>query len=494
MAVILNDSHRPLPKASALISSGLQLIVFLLPTFVTGPLSRIQRKPQPTAESTRPCSTPKPIHPTAYLDGLRGVAAFTVYVFHFSYLWYPMLRSGYGAPGADNMFWQMTIIRVLHSGRASLNVFFIISGYVLSIKTIRTVYQGKKDSVLGTLSGMAFRRPFRLYLPILAATAIMAVMRHLGAYTPDPTGGGPPPLLPTVMEQFQSWFWSMMDIMNPFRLIPQFRVNMHGNDYDGHLWTIPVEFKGSLTIFVLLLMLCLAKKWVRMLFVAGVFYCQIAVGDLDQSCFTVGLFLAELSVCLPPIEPASSTKMDGEMATLAQFRRKRTLRAIGHIITIPVFILALHFLSYPEVNGATTPGFRLMTAVTPSQYRGNDMNVQNFWLAIGSFLMITSLIYSPPVAEVCTSSRRQFLGRISYSLYLWHATVNHTVGTYYLNPAWATLHAKLDESKSDYDRAWILGFLVNTLMLLWVSDVFDRAIDTKALAFTRRLGQWAWSK
>lgn len=67
--------------------------------------------------------------PTAYLDGLRGVAALIVYFYHSAvYPCFDRLRRGYGATPQDTYFLQLPIVRVLHSGRASVAIFFVISG------------------------------------------------------------------------------------------------------------------------------------------------------------------------------------------------------------------------------------------------------------------------------------------------------------------------------------------------------------------------------
>ena len=127
-----------------------------------------------------------------------------------------------------------------------------------------------------------------------------------------------------------------------------------------------------------------------------------------------------------------------------------------------------------------------------------------------------------------------YLGRISYALYLAHGAVNDAVCMRFLRPAqeiWAkdlaayndlrkvvnaaygagddhndgnneykynyTYDDKVRAANATLSKAYMryciqaaIATLVNTLVLIWVSDVFWRAIDARSVTVTRRL--WAW--
>jgi hypothetical protein len=111
----------------------------------------------------------------------------------------------------------------------------------------------------------------------------------------------------------------------------------------------------------------------------------------------------------------------------------------------------------------------------------------------------------PLLQRPFTTAFAQYLGQISYSLYLAHNSVNHIVGTRWLNPAhdqWQAAQQKardlggggqarmddmlLGERKAYLQQAaW--GIFINTLVLFWISDVFWRAVDARALKVTRSL-------
>lgn len=88
---------------------------FLLPSFVSSYFH-----PNPAARA-------KPLHDTAYLDGLRGVAAFIVYLHHTQLMYRFDSLQGYGSnPGANHIL-QLPFVRLLVAGQASVALFFAIS-------------------------------------------------------------------------------------------------------------------------------------------------------------------------------------------------------------------------------------------------------------------------------------------------------------------------------------------------------------------------------
>ncbi|KAF4912768.1 hypothetical protein CGCVW01_v011033 [Colletotrichum viniferum] len=537
--------------------SALELSALLLPAFVVSPFIYFTRAPSKKPRRRR-------LGQTAYLDGLRGVAAFVVYIFHYSYLWFPDLRWGYGFD-VHHMFWQMPIIRALHSGRASVTVFFVISGFVLTLKTLAMIHNGKMDQALSALAGSAFRRPFRLYLPIFASTFIIALLVYGGDYVRDPSGAPVPPRGETLDQQLQHWFWSTIDLMNPFRPIVN-RENMKGSEYDGHLWTIPVEFKGSLLVFFLLLIFARAKRWIHMVGVTGTAFWLVHIGDWDQALFCVGLLLAEISIILPNGSPPSETPEDETLGYRKTIITNFGL-TIGHVFrhagTLALFFLGMHLFSYPELSGSSTPGFITLSQWVPAYYQATADRTQLFWNSVGAIAFIFAMMYSPavsfdlqlPLPRLCnfrlpwhqtsaslndgdkeefaaatfldreearpepllqrpfTTSFAQYLGRISYSLYLWHGAINHMVGVRWLSPAFAALQLaqsqakELIESGNDaaavdltqsawgaYKLAFFYGTLVNTLALLWASDVFNALVDVNAVKLTRWLGEKSWRR
>lgn len=142
------------------------MLIALLPSFILPSRSKKQRK----------------LFPTSYLDGLRGVAAFFVVVHHYTTAYTSASATGWGLkerkgeePGAHKWFWLLPLVRVVHSGRFMVVIFFVISGYVLSYRSLKLARQGKHLELLDSLASSVFRRWLRLHLPV-AASCFMAFM------------------------------------------------------------------------------------------------------------------------------------------------------------------------------------------------------------------------------------------------------------------------------------------------------------------------------
>lgn len=507
-------------------STLLKCIPLFLPSYITALYHCIISSRSPKAlASTHNADPPKKLNKTAYLDGLRGVAALVVYIFHFNYLFWPVLRLGYGSSPTDTYIFQLPILRVLHSGRSSVTIFFIISGFVLTLKTVNAIHHSTNPShdVLDGLAGSLFRRPFRLYLPILVSTGITAVMAQYNAFIPNLQGGIIPPHKSNWSEQFTYWLVITERMINPFQTVTG-RQNLWENDYNGHLWTIPVEFKGSLMVFVLLLAFCRSKRWVHVVGVTGAAYWQMVKGDFDQTLFCVGLLFAELSIVLPG---------DGKGSFVG-----RIPRGVRHALTGGMAVMGCHLMSYPEARGPSSPGFRRLSTMVPTFYQGNEDRIQQFWISVGSIMFVLALMYSPVVApgqkwwrrrciqqditdetgeagepllqKLFTNSFSQYLGQISYSLYLWHGTLNNVIGERYLHPMAAEWNAAeagvnglikagfADDAATvraaalhTYAGKWMWTFTLNTFVLFWVSDVFNRGVDFYCVRLTRKISTWA---
>ncbi|KAI0128872.1 acyltransferase family-domain-containing protein [Xylariales sp. AK1849] len=542
-----------------LVNHILPTLIFLIPSFITS-IPQVSRGLGLASLNT----TTKPLGPTAYLDGLRGYAAIIVYVYHWSYLWFPFLRKGWGTKNAENLLMQRPIVRVLHSGRASVSVFFVISGYVITIKTLSMIYKSQPERVLDSLAGSLFRRPLRLYLPILVSTLIILVLLRWDVFLADVTGGGG---VPHRVEQLQDQLWDywghLVFMMNPFRAIPG-RINMYGIPYNGDLWTIPVEFKGSVTVYVFLLAFARTRRWLHLASVVGCGVWLMQNGDLDMTLFCAGLVLAEASLIIPTGVSSSPAPLGG-VPGVVKGAKRRSCTLLRHVVTLSLFIFACHLLSYPEQQGPEAPGFRWLSRHVPSIYADTEARIEWFWNSMGSMLVVVSLMYSAPVSislnpfSCCLSLLRgkrqqkgdevsttlttephtsttsscqhheprpqpllqipfttafaQYLGRISFSFYLSHGSVNHILGTRYLNPAWAawreaeetalllskggmnsTADATLRRAWATYMGVALWATIINTIVLLWISDVFWRVVDVRCVAATRWLEMKAWRK
>jgi hypothetical protein len=152
------------------------LLIALLPSFILPSRNKKPRK----------------LFPTSYLDGLRGVAAFFVVVHHYTIEYTASSPTGWGldrgGKGAQNWFWLLPIVRVVHAGRFMVVIFFVLSGYVLSYRSLKLARQGKHLELLDSLASSVFRRWLRLHLPVAASCFLGFILARWNVWHMLPEG------------------------------------------------------------------------------------------------------------------------------------------------------------------------------------------------------------------------------------------------------------------------------------------------------------------
>ena len=180
-----------------------------------------------------------------FLDGLRGVAAFTVVCFHFLLIFYPAVLTGNPAqahlPGAlDAALYKVP--NFLYNGNFAVCVFFVLSGYVLSYK-----FWQEKDARRVTAS--ACRRYFRLTLPILASILLAYLLvKYIGAFNREVfLQAHSLPIFGEIYLWQPDFFLALKDgVWNTY-----FCFTVPGS-YNPVLWTMGIELQGSFLVFTFL--------------------------------------------------------------------------------------------------------------------------------------------------------------------------------------------------------------------------------------------------
>lgn len=563
---ILTDekfAHKWIRESKGLLNSRFwvavsPILLFLLPSFVTAHFRR-----------GKPATRPRPIRPTAYLDGVRGVAAFFVFCSHWSGGWTLQPQWGYGSypidwdinngppPNFNTLFIQRPFVRVIITGRACVTLFFVISGYVLSIKPLSTIYKGQYEKAYDGLAGAVFRRFLRLWMPILIVTGGIAVLRQIPlGWRSTSTGLSTVVYIPGLFNQLRHWFWDMMNFINPWRTDCGLSRDWQcaAPSYNGVLWTIPPEIKYSMIVFLFLLAFARARRWIHVSVSSFAMFWQLHKGQPDLSLFLCGMLLAELSLNVPSHTPARALRKLCNEHGISH----RDAHVIHHTVSFTLFMFALFLFSCPERGIYTTFGYHWLSTHVPAWYSGSEEHIQLYWHTVASGLFILVLMYSAPLRlpedhqplshtpiptanpdqddhekhppspeelaaaaaesemhyrasepllqRLFTSRVAQYLGYLSFMLYLCHGVVNATIGTHFSeqgyllwNTFWevdSTLIAPehkalfLSEWRGVYYSLLIKGFFWTALVVVWVADILARAVDDPCVALTRRIGKW----
>lgn len=198
--------------------------------------------------------------------------------------------------------------------------------------------------------------------------------------------------------------------------------------------------------------------------------------------FYSGMFIAELDLirqkptnprALP--SPTSSTILNFSESP-APPKKSRIVPAFWLIMAI----VALYLMSQPDEFFEETPGWIWLSSLIPEWFSEK----YRFWQCIGSVLFIIAAARQPLVQAPFNTRMVQYLGKISYALYLMHGPVTHVVGYSIMPIAWKiTGHA----TQGQYFAGFILGAVINIPLVIWAADIFWRAIDAPSVRFARWL-------
>ncbi|KAM7216315.1 acyltransferase [Rhypophila decipiens] len=469
-------------------STLVKTFIFLLPSFIQ-PFSTSHHHPK--VQKKKP-------GPTAYLDGMRGLAALIVFFCHYFYTCFVIAQS-YGYDGSSNQhILKLPIIRLFYQGPPMVAVFFVISGYALSLKPLKLVRSRDYGSLLATISSLIFRRGFRLFLPTFISTLMIMVLLRVGAYEWTRDFAYDDLYMRNVQEMHYERMNSTAEQMADWgREMFRFVHIWDWDAYEGstaidvHLWTIPVEFRASMMLFLTLLGTARLKTVWRFVFVGAVMGFVYRSARWEMVLFYMGMVFAEWDL-VRAVHSPSGTNEEGaaaaavyQLETRTRRRQPIRLRFLGRpILTkawwIAVSILAMYLMSQPDQGGEETPGWVTLTRWIPkwccSQYR--------YYQSLGAILMVLSASRSLFWQNIFNSAPIQYLGKISYAIYLMHGPVLHTVGYAIERFVWMNI------TGVETDTAYVAGFGLASLLVVpivvWVSDVFWRAVDEPVVRF----GKW----
>ncbi|EER45226.1 hard surface induced protein [Histoplasma capsulatum H143] len=460
------------------------------------------------------------LHTIAALDGLRGWACLLVFNFHFLFTYTHKTAIGWGFDEDNWGIHQLPIIHMLISGHVMVTIFFVISGYVLSYKPLRLLRTHSWEKAFHTLASSTFRRVLRLYIPSIAGIFCVLIAVRLGFYhyatwvrdeghTILGTDEQHPPYFISFVEQFKDWYLTVAHLLDPWNW------NTYYNFYNPHLWTIPVEFRCSLFLFLTIVCLSRFRAWIRLTLVSCLICYCIRWGRWDVVLFLSGMLMAEVdlihgiweeprptplpsspSIPLPHLHKheyprgndnvidhtRSSNTHDIENTqypTPTMGNHSHHRQGSHRLLWLSVFTVGLFIGSSPNNSPQSTPFYRtLASTLTPSTYPEGHRFLQS----LGAVIIVCSINHSPDLQKVFTNALAQYLGRISYAFYIVHGPILHSLGYSLMPNIWA-LTGK--ETNAQYCFGFAIGWLICLPVSIWAADMFWRGVDAPTVRFSR---------
>lgn len=254
------------------------------------------------------------------------------------------------------------------NGDMAVTIFFVLSGDALSASYW---LRQSRDSVVK----LVVRRYFRLVIPIFAACLAVFLLMKAGLIFSHEAAA-----IARVNEWlgvFLSYQYGVFDLVKYTTADVFFRHSMSGS-LNPFLWTMQVELEGSLVVFVYLLVDAqIRRKSAAMAFM--LFVCL--AGDSFLACFIVGMLMGRVRA------------EDG----LGWLRRQR----VASEMAIPVALASLIAGAYFARSGTS----------------------RHLPLILASSVLVLSVCVSPMAGRFLSAPLSQWLGRISFPLYLMHFPV-----------------------------------------------------------------------
>jgi peptidoglycan/LPS O-acetylase OafA/YrhL len=423
---------------------------------------------------------------TAYLDGLRGFAAFIVYWGHH-HLW---PRDGIQAStvfenafGHDDKYYFATLpgVRTLFSGgHFAVTVFFVISGYVLSTKPLQLIQNGEHMKLGDNLASALFRRWIRLHIPVIVTTFLYLTSWHaFGIWTDSSEHQS------NYRDEVWKWYCEFKNYSFVFRTGGESWLT-----YNFHLWSIPVEFRGSIVIYTALLAFSRCTRNARLCGEIGlIFYFLYIVDGWFCSMFMSGMLLCDLDLL------AASDDIPRFFSRLEPWKKPifYSLFAISiylggvpsHSIEVEVLrdSIGWHYLSYLKPQAVFDPKWFYL-----------------FWAAT---FLVSSIPRISWLKDFFELRFNQYLGRISFSFYLVHGPILWTLGDRLYSatgwvrsthevgiPNWINLFPLSKAGPYGLDIAWIAPHLILLPVTLWLAEIVTKLIDEPSVKFA----QWLYSR
>ena len=423
---------------------------------------------------------------TAYLDGLRGFAAFLVY-WHHHQLWsrdglLKIDRIFENAFGYNDEYYLACLpaVRTFFSGgHYAVSTFFVISGYVLCAKPMSLIHGGEYMKLGDNTASALFRRWLRLHIPIIVTTFLYMTSWHAFGIWTDADHQ------PNYREELWNWYCQLKNFTFVFR---------SGGEpwfwYNFHLWSIPMEFRGSIVIYTSLLAFSRLTRNARLWCEVGlIFYFMYIVDGWFCAMFVAGMLLCDLDLL------AANNNLPRFFWKLESFKE---------LIFYNLLVLSVYLGGVPSHDSdmevlSASYGWHYLSYLKPQAF----YEYKWFFLFWAATFLVAAVPRIPWLKGFFETRFCQYLGRISYALYLVHGPILWTLGDRLYSatgwtreahamhiPQWMDSFPLSKKGMVGLEMSFLAPHIILLPLTLWLAELVTVLIDEPSV----KVSQWLYDR
>jgi peptidoglycan/LPS O-acetylase OafA/YrhL len=337
------------------------------------------------------------------------------------------IAGGGNAPVGSLLWWiTQTPFKLLTAGGEAVTIFFVLSGVVLTVPTL-----GRKRF---DWWGYYPRRMVRLYVPAIAAVILAGILGWL---------------MPRPSSSQASWWAAASTVRHPSPnvLLSAMDLLSGSPGVDNPLWSLKWEVIFSLLLPLIIGVAILSKRrpWIAVLLAGVAVAIGVELGDGSLTYLPIFVGGAAIAVSLPALRER-----------VARFERNRASGLWWLLILIAALLaLILYWLVRPYADTHLFVA-AILRAVSMA----------------GAVVLVVVAAFWQPVEWFLTTRVVQWLGRVSFSLYLIHVPILVTINTI-LGP-----------------KLWWVSAICTVVLSLLLAEVFARFIEQPAHRLSQRTGRF----
>lgn len=391
-----------------------------------------------------------------------------------------IFENGWGFEGRY-YFACLPFVRTFFSGgHFAVCTFFVISGYVLSSKPLSLIHSGDFLKLHDNLTSSMFRRWIRLMVPVIATTFIYMTYWHLfGVYTEQKHERN-------YRDELWKWYCELKNFTFVYNGGSEPWIT-----YNFHVWSIPIEFRGSIVIYSALLAFSRCTRNARLWCEFGlVTYFLYIVDGWFCAMFMAGMLLCDLDML---------ALQDDLPAFFKRFEPYKEL-IFYNLFIISLYLGGVPSHSYEQKVLAMQPGWYYLSKLKPQAV----FDVKWYFLFLAAVSLIASIPRISWLRSFFETRFCQYLGRVSYGFYLVHGPILWVLGDrLYVAvglphkeshlahiPGWINKFPLSTSGVMGLELAFLLPHLILLPLTLWMSEVCHKLIDEPSV----KLAKWLHDK